>query len=1578
MDWDKEIGFWVSGLPYIWSPSKDWEKCSRTYIIPSALEHEFKNFTNENCRSVRNYFQYVIFTELIKKGQNYRIEGVTYNDTIANFFKKEDKVKRIVVKTNKYKSLACGLEMGKYYTISDLVCMNMSSSNFSKFIGGEKCTPFGMKISENLIRVASQRIFSDPLRSLYEPVANSIDSYREMNGNADKGIGKFGMGFFSMLWWLQNERDFLEIESIYKDGDNFCVWKCRIIYNKPHYQFIVKSFSKMKKEVHTGVRILLNITDEKREKIISIINAKNNKCFKYAFYLVDDVKIIFKDTNKIANKHISDSLLENYKGDFNTKLLPYAPNTAYVNFKQQSLKNAQIVYQDYAKGMSLETLFSKLLVPSISEKGIGKFLERKLVPTNKTKVKVKKSRYNMFILAVGDMTIYTDRVFNPKRTTTYIFILSLPEKIPLPVSRDDIILDNDNHYNAVLQEILKLAYESLKLELAYGVFRDFLRKYALYANDAKIYKLLDSCDDYVSKLDDVVFVPAKHISFYNSYIRNKIKKYYFVDSENINYSKIEDLIIQNFQNLKSDRLHKNIILIPELNENITTGGLINILFLSEEYYKQNITDWEQKVLCLSKINLSLNLKDTVFDCKIIASQLIRYLHFRKTGKLVLNGVSEILEGAVLGKITKIYNKVDEIYDMLMIFVNKFKDVILSFYSDKSDINRVARWIFTHLMYAYFITDDIQFVDTVSNILYNFLISLFTREVQTSKEIDPRFRNYLYMDFKNLKDNGAIDYDRDMGKTIVWPYFFKIKTEMQKKYLIEGMLKFLSVYLDDRRGNIEISNYFNSTFLLIDNLYFRKTDFDKSRPETQLFTFLSDFLFDKNYVYSYYMKYILRIVCNYPLFVKERHVKYIFDELVIKYDIDILLKLYKYLVKYSYYVPFFSVCDNIIRSYKIFIKIEKMELYQLAQPIMPKKELTEFTAMQIINYVFENKVTPDDDISWLQKINKFSTYSQNKFQSLEIVINEGTSKFFTDSVITELVQNSLDAIRKTKAVEDRIDVFVGLMGGGYGICVKDYIGIPTNGLISILVPFLSTKSENETYSTGEMGTGFMNLYRQPYSKEVTIKTKNPNDGKIYFIHSTIIKENDRVVDILYKFYTINDAKFKGTEITVVFSDEMKEKISFLITESSIFCHKYLSYMDCQAYYNEHNISIRDGDHKHLLVETDMYKIYAIDSEKMSVMLTNGVPFGDLSTYVFSNPTLKNLDWITYFAINGLLFDLSKNLYSPVQSRKKIIFKEEFDMIDVVEHACLLSICYNIQKDKGYYYDTVMDFIPGSEYTGDCNQAKHTINDFRFSMFYARIGLYKGALSVAECIEKLVTLRFEFLLVYPEGAKIEKQMIDNELKQLNLQVNPLILEIIYLWFSNKTIPRRQKTIPAPRSFKINIEKIFPFISDIINQVWNAGSLLTKSELLKGLVFDYSPSLPPPQLKLKNIVGSALAFYKKSDHIICIDPEHLNMDRIVDGIEKLKKCSDDFAAFVLIKTNSEFGGLFNLNSNVPSLLVHEMGHAFFADEHASSGHSDINYKTRVAKNMEFFDHKHTFYNGSVNLFSFLMTDYKNPYRK
>src|SRR5690606_32822194 len=78
----------------------------------------------------------------------------------------------------------------------------------------------------------------------------------------------------------------------------------------------------------------------------------------------------------------------------------------------------------------------------------------------------------------------------------------------------------------------------------------------------------------------------------------------------------------------------------------------------------------------------------------------------------------------------------------------------------------------------------------------------------------------------------------------------------------------------------------------------------------------------------------------------------------------------------------------------------------------------FKVSSLISYLFEHDINQNITTDELLNIAKTK---RNDNQLVEIAVNDGTSKGFIEAVLTELVQNSVDAIRTYKPTSKYINI-----------------------------------------------------------------------------------------------------------------------------------------------------------------------------------------------------------------------------------------------------------------------------------------------------------------------------------------------------------------------------------------------------------------------------------------------------------------------------------------------------------------------------------------------------------------------------
>lgn len=213
---------------------------------------------------------------------------------------------------------------------------------------------------ENVSQCYSCGIF---VRSPSEIVANSIDSYREIRGA--QNIGKFDMGFFSLLFWLNYSTTYIMVKSVYDTGVGLCSWKCYITWNEDddEYYFTVSENVFGLDKIHkTGTTIVLGnirtnniiyIKDFGRELKLSLLKS---------FSQIKDVSINMKYDlfGEISEYNINDHAVD--------RSLVYV-KTGKDRFGDYSTAT----FIDEAKGIPINVLLTKLLLPAISTKTLANF-----------------------------------------------------------------------------------------------------------------------------------------------------------------------------------------------------------------------------------------------------------------------------------------------------------------------------------------------------------------------------------------------------------------------------------------------------------------------------------------------------------------------------------------------------------------------------------------------------------------------------------------------------------------------------------------------------------------------------------------------------------------------------------------------------------------------------------------------------------------------------------------------------------------------------------------------------------------------------------------------------------------------------------------------------------------------------------------------------------------------------------------------------------------------------------------------------------------------------------------------------
>ncbi len=630
------------------------------------------------------------------------------------------------------------------------------------------------------------------------------------------------------------------------------------------------------------------------------------------------------------------------------------------------------------------------------------------------------------------------------------------------------------------------------------------------------------------------------------------------------------------------------------------------------------------------------------------------------------------------------------------------------------------------------------------------------------------------------------------------------------------------------------------------------------------------------------------------------------------------------------------------------------------------------ANQLIDYVFHtNTINPDSNETLkrlLKNVSKHTIHDipgRPQFQTVQIAVNEGTSKAIIPAIVTELIQNSVDAIRyalfEGLPTEERVEIEI-CDRQVVELRVTDFVGIPISALLGLCIPFLSTKTTSELM-TGEMGTGFFNVYRQPYSNKVVIETRD-----LVIVATPILDVNKkRVLDIEYSFSVIPERQNRRrTDIRVVFNNlPTSARVSVLI-DANTFIRSTLGYLPYPVSYNGVNVA---GERK-LMYEDAIGKCYAMMGIKnTSLLLTNGIPMGELVPFIRSvandTPTTSNYDLYT-----GMIIDLNKGYYTPSQSRNRMVkgseTTQEKERLKRFVRSCITNYLTWYVHHATFVDNNesvIEEYLPNTSSKVDLNQFLPYIGSHTKKIFgdpytfreHRSIGqfipLVRGEILRFKK-EGEITQSDYRKVIYTPGAMKLKLAYD---VRDELQATPtgrLGIDLLEKWFVGKKLVAEQvrqtlvtdvtsttstsTTSTSTSSNAVVISErdalLINRFTDILRKYLKVYYTIGRRVTFEGLSFDKVPNV-----KVMVINESAGAHYVPREHIIEVNYTYLkkHLDEFLLSwdafIEKAK--INKITAVNYAKTDAYFRRYIGLVYPHASLMIHEIQHALRGTDHTSA---------------------------------------------
>jgi hypothetical protein len=1426
---DQMVGFWIKNVPYKLDPLYSISK-KRIYDI-SNVKTELPDITDSPCKDLVEFKD-----SFIEDGKNLYINGRTH----YWFQPIPPTVSTIQLSPTRIKSSI------SWKPIFEILCGTVK--------GELPCTDLGVNISSSLIKVASTRIFNNPEQCIVEMIVNSVDSYGSIKGIPK--VGRFGMGFFSILYFLINHPlRSLSILTINEDKKAVCVtirYETTLLYK----------ISVIETESATGTVVFLDASND-------LFNQNEVELF-HKFY---------RYTRLIESSTIYDS---------ERKIMITSTNTDFP--VAVDCRSTHLFVEDFATGMSLKTILQSLLIPSVSTKTITLSTQPTLYENYST---IERDENSTLSIVVNRVCIVMIPIKVKTPTTTplgYSVIISLPSNVTLPVTRDDVIFSGKTK-DAITDSLIIL----LKKCISLGTLLPL--EYAI-----------DTYIGYTSNGDNKIVFSKFREKMYDTLFK---KKYILIDHM---YECIFSKIIPNI--LISERM--NSLTIEKKLDSLAT------LIFSTNIFKY------KRVVFLDKIG------------KTTTANTYKYIFIDEEEKTKDNWQENLLLTFREQRLYPALSAIDSNESVLLEkciekILNKSRFFVgLNLPKERIDMIRTLCTVVLSIQYQFKIhPKDKQ--EVIERIIYNALYV---------NELDPLFFNTfidIYIKyFSGLEFN--YDYGNCMHKFWCWGlddtkdeygYYFDLFTYLRKhknndnyiKHIKELILLNIELFSDKTYHNYNRLHFYLFVYEFTDfykHPSFNKLNDDKSSPNLNKFIKY----FEKLDIYlgsslSIYEILLLQKICYEMAKTKDYSKEYLLE------NIPMIIKRCNYIYeKYIKKVEGYKLVDITYWDKKIMLQYacQNFVLFTDDSLELSSKTLPTFsggvsyTFKQLLHYVFKN-----DQINLLdKKISKLP--KQTSLQILEIAVDASTSKPFLTSTLTELIQNSMDAIRLSHIAQRDVEITIGKVTGTKSlfITIKDHVGMTLSNLTALSIPFYSDKIASEIV-TGEMGTGFFNIYRE--SSLVLIDTVR--DGNRINIIDTPIREDGRIVDISKQ---IISSKEKG-----------KDKGSTSIT----FVLPYVESTISDAYYYiQHVLSYMNFDHLYLngihvkLEKTKVYEkgsltCYITEEPNLSFLFTKGVPFYPLVEYL--NSIELNIPENIYEILSCyVIIDMGHEFYKPVQSRTKIqqtpenlILLQHFlyqSIFKVVIRRLYYCIIGKNNEDKSLYLQNI-DFPDDSRQvvfteTKKKDEWKSLQDVILYTPLLNEMGEeIKNHEGQQQTLAKMFK-RFCYL------AKNYKEIIGTKDDEADLLSFDMYLKTVYLaWVTTKNQPQEKQTKSDDKDVKVDDKTLFIF-TKFINLY---------DEKVRNVI-------------IEKMNGNMLAFYKPSTHSI-----HINKDMIdVAGVDYFLKHIDSYLVNITNIRDDSFYNMWFALLNPATTIPHELEHARRNSSHDSDGgtvgpHDNIIYK---GKEMSFDD--------------------------
>lgn len=1163
--------------------------------------------------------------------------------------------------------------------------------------------------------------------------------------------------------------------------------------------------------------------------------------------------LFLKSISKFVNIDISISVLE-FNG--NGKLEKIYTNgiisdnkiNIYINQTNKvynNIKPGEIVFKDSASGITKEVLFNSMLVPSSSTKNminIPLIYKDEIKRRDLNDIEYTPNISSGFIVDSPYGIVVGNVIIVPLNFNYYI---DFPYTARVTVARDDILISTKEEEKILKFKINKIINISLNQGDTHEVL-EALEYYKNFTDQNNIKKIISSCINKLLSSDKIILVPKMYK------IYNLIKDKVAVEFKNSSIIQISYELEELFKNnIKRKLGQKNVVFVKNLGENYTFAGTNNMLFIDIDFYKSDPENCFENII-LS--NTTEYIKNDIIEDNDYNFIMSNYASKFKNNKVIL-----------------------DIYSSAYKFISNYN---LEWESDKEqfgglvDIKSFIEILTAKLDIIVKLKVSSDKISDYLSKLFNFFCVSFPKNIVYGQDTELFEWKTTWDSYKSYIKDSEIKLDKVVNITedildlqIELDYYaFDMDNSIFIDNILLGLLNCLPEYINELYPRVNFVELIVFTLVVLE-YEMVNAGRGQNKLETNFTLDELDFIITK-----------MRGFCDLS------KLKSILME-TCKPGGDDGSNIYYTTI----YTPLSIIFNTLLKNRELKI----YETYETS------KNIKSFYLTSLINYVTENNVDINK-FDWVKNI----PIQQSRINSniIDIACNTGTTKDIIPAILTELIQNSRDAIKKRNTGSSIYIDFYNYDPQNYEDCmlkctkemfvltVKDDIGIPISAFTSLLIPFLSSKKVEGNYiPVGSMGTGFFNIFRQPICERVYIITTPPKTKKTYMIECIPVIKTGKIVDIKYNVSFLN--KFKsGTSINIICKDDVRIEVETFLTN-------FMGTIDTLVVYNGKEIK----NANRMIYDGKGYQIRIYDKGHCaSNIQVGGIPVIELSKYNFGE-IRENVEKINNINYN-IVIDLNSDVkILPNQSRNRLIITDEKDedfLIKTILDANYLDIIY---KRLGSFsiHKILYGFLSRTEV--DQVLPSNTKN------YFSNYNFGERDYTLVSIIRKIY--RKSFKVGYEEAIRtiLEKyQLFDKEKK------------LIKGWYAYKN-----KENEKNKKDKINKSPNFKkFQSEILNfyveKFWNIGYELQNKGYFSGDSFKFSKIAP--KIIIKTMKEDSLhGYYKISDHLIRLNFKYV--PNILRDMEKLKTIgNDDIANFVY----NDLKYLFKV-AKIPTTLIHELSHAW-----------------------------------------------------